>query len=303
MKYCSNCKKSFHVDKLYCPYCEKKLKIEPGKILTIMFIVLFFGLIIFIFLLTSSEPAPINGNYTILPEMIYIKGGEFLMGSDRYEKPLHKVKINSFYIGKYEVTLKEYLLYNPSHKISGPYIYRKWEKKILDKLPAASVSWYDAIAYCNWLSDKEGLDRCYNGNTLDITKKGYRLPTEAEWEYACRAGTTTDYYWGNEDANIYCWNKMNSRGYIYPVGLKLPNNFGLYDMSGNIEEWCNDWYDSDYYKISPYNNPLGPEKGDLKVERGGEACAMSNFSSSFFRHNLLPELKIEVIGFRLAKTP
>lgn len=167
--------------------------------------------------------------------------------------------------------------------------------------PVESVSWYDAVEYCNWLSDKEGLDRCYSGSgkdiKLDIAKNGYRLPTEAEWEYACRAGTTTDYYWGDKMDGDYCW-FGNRRGQVHPVGQKEPNAWGLYDMSGNVWEWCWDWYDNEYYKKSPENNPTGPSVGSTRVLHGGGWGNGADGCRSASRSYTWPGIAGGDVGFR-----
>jgi len=197
-------------------------------------------------------------------EMILISGGTFQMGSNNgrdNEKPVHTVTVASFYMSKYPVTNKEYTLYKPE-AIS-------FESK--PAYPVNCVNWYNAVEYCNWLSDRDGLSRCYRGSgdniKMDLSKNGYRLPTEAEWEYACRAGTTTEYYWGDKMDGDYCWYLDNPKNWINPVGQKNANSFGLYDMSGNVWEWCWDLYDKDYYKNSPSKNPTGPSSGSGRVER------------------------------------
>ncbi|MEQ8168685.1 MAG: formylglycine-generating enzyme family protein [Candidatus Eremiobacterota bacterium] len=214
------------------------------------------------------------------PDMIYIEGGTFEMGSNNGkndEKPVHRVTLNSFYIGRYEVTNREYSVYNPGHKgySSKP------------DCPVECVSWNDATDYCKWLSKNTG--------------KNYRLPTEAEWEYACRGGTTTEYYWGDNMDDSYCWYINNSSGKIHPVGKKKPNPLGLYDMSGNVWEWCSDWYDVNYYSISPSTNPTGSVPRSLRVSRGGswdnnaETCRSANrFGGSQTNRD-------SYLGFRLVK--
>ncbi len=209
---------------------------------------------------------PVPAVQYISLEMVFIQGGVFDMGSnsgENDEKPVHSVEVSSFYIGKYEVTNKEYKEYKPDH---SSYFSD-------DNYPVECVSWNDAIAYCNWLSDKEGLNRCYSGSgdkiVMDMTRDGYRLPTEAEWEYACRAGSKKEYYWGNSIDGSYCWYSDNSGKKVHPVGQKKPNNFGLYDMSGNVWEWCWDWYGKSYYSGSPSSNPSGPSSGSFHVVRGG----------------------------------
>lgn len=235
----------------------------------------------------------------IEPEMIFIEGGTFEMGiDDGYDNeiPVHTVELSSFYMGKYEVTNKEYCLYNPNH--SAP-----------DNLPAVNVSWYDAVSYCNWRSEKEGLEKCYSDgdgdgllDKVDISKNGYRLPTEAEWEYACRAGTKTKYYWGDEMDGSYCWDNYNSYNQLHPAGQKKPNPWGLYDMCGNVMEWCNDWcgdYEEGYVK-----NPAGPESGTFIVLRGGNFRSTEEYFRSGSRLNsgMPPEDQHEVVGFRLCRS-
>ncbi|MEQ8191140.1 MAG: SUMF1/EgtB/PvdO family nonheme iron enzyme [Candidatus Eremiobacterota bacterium] len=213
----------------------------------------------------------------IEPEMVFIKGGTFQMGSNNgrdNEKPIHNVTVSNFYTGKYPVTNKEYFLYKASNKNPG------------DNLPAVNVSWYDAIGYCKWLSGKTGKD--------------YHLPTEAEWEYACRAETTTEYYWGNSINSSYCWYYDNTGLTVSPVGKKNPNKWGLYDMSGNVFEWCNDWYGN--YPSSSVSNPTGPSLGSLRVFRGGSMDNDANFCRSAFRYGFSPTFCSGILGFRLTRT-
>ena len=269
-------------------------------------------LIIFIILVVLSSVILVflkdyNKDY-YAPEMVLIPEGTFLMGDDSREdeKPAHKVKLNSFYIGKYEVTNKEYCKFDPEHENPG------------DNLPVVNVSWYDAVSYSNWLNEKEGLASCYSGEgediKLDISQKGYRLPTEAEWEYACRAGSTTRFYWGDEMDGDYCWYSKNHRPNIENiVGTKKTNDFGLYDMIGNVAEWCHDiayFYPSDYVK-----NPIGPEFSGYietsertinignRIFRGGGFWLRAEGLGSALRDATYPEFNSQyMIGFRLART-
>ncbi|MBN2790234.1 MAG: formylglycine-generating enzyme family protein [Candidatus Delongbacteria bacterium] len=184
------------------------------------------------------------------------------------EKPVHDVRISKFYIGKYEVTQKEWksvMGKNPSH--------RKGNNN-----PVEKISWYDAVEFCNRLSAKDGLEKCYSGEGVtiqcDFTANGYRLPTEAEWEFAAKGGgligTRTDFeYSGSNEIDEVAWYRANSAVITHPVGSKKPNEIGIYDMSGNVWEWCWDWYDQEYYKNSPNSNPTGPDMSATRVIRGG----------------------------------
>ncbi len=206
----------------------------------------------------------------------YVQGGSFMMGSnagDNDEKPIHEVSVSSFYISKYQVTQKEWqevMGSNPSY-FKG------------DKLPVEKITWYDAIEYCNKRSIKEGLTPCYSGSganiSCDWTANGYRLPTEAEWEYAARGGKKSKgyQYSGSDDIKKVAWYDSNSGSKTHPVGEKQANELGIYDMSGNVWEWCWDWYSSDYYSKSPRSDPRGPSSGEKRVLRGG-----SWYSSGFF---------------------
>jgi len=220
-------------------------------------------------------------------EMVYIEGGTFAMGTPESEEKResdekqHKITVSSFWMGKYEVTQKQYkkvMGSNPS--------YFTGTGQDLSNLPVENVTWYDAVEFCNKLSEKNGLEPYYkiDKNKEDPDNKnsvfkdqfkytvailggnGFRLPTEAEWEYACRAGTTTAYYWGDEIDDNYLWCYSNSGKETHPVGEKKANRFGLYDMSGNAWEWCFDWY-GEYGSV--INDPKGADSGMYRVLRGG----------------------------------
>jgi formylglycine-generating enzyme required for sulfatase activity len=262
---------------------------------------------------------------SISSSMVLINGGNFIMGSPKSEKghknneyPQHPVAVSSFYMEKYQVTQKEYqelTEMNPS-RFKG------------DMLPVEGVSWYDAIAFCNALSMRENLTPVY---TIDKSRcdpdnlsredgvqwlviwnrnaNGYRLPTEAEWEYACRAGTTTPFSTGN---NITT-NHANSNGnYPYnnnakgryreattPVGSFEPNVWGLYDMHGNVWEWCWDWYGK--YSREGQTNPTGPASGAYRILRGGSGGNYGDSLRSAMRISSTPSKRSYYIGFRLAR--
>ena len=199
-------------------------------------------------------------------EMVLIPAGSFEMGSDHGradEAPVHTVSVDAFYMDRFEVTQQQYgqlVLGNPSH-FKGP------------KHPMEQVSWAAATLFCNARSRAEGLEPCYDEDTVecDFEAEGYRLPTEAEWEYACRAGAAADYSFGDDAAELgeCAWYADNSLDTTHPVGEKKPNPWGLYDMHGNVAEWCNDLYDPRYYEESPEKSPSGPADGDEYILRGG----------------------------------
>jgi len=212
----------------------------------------------------SSAPKTITTSSGI--EMVLIPAGEFIMGDDSGdadEKPAHKVQVSAFCMDTREVTQKAYeslMEKNPS-KSKGP-----------DK-PVEQVDWYHAVLFCNIRSLKEGLKPCYDTKSLacDFEADGYRLPTEAEWEYACRAGTQTKYSFGDDPAKLKtcAWFKANADKATHSVGQKAPNPCGLYDMHGNVAEWCHDSYSETYYQRGESKDPRGPSSGDKRVLRGG----------------------------------
>lgn len=207
------------------------------------------------------------------------------MGNDHGspdEAPAHKVKISGFLIDKFEVTQEQFAqvqLPNPS----------RWQDHA--KLPVERVRWLDAKRYCNERSLLEGLKPCYNEKTrdwkCDYSASGYRLPTEAEWEYACRSGSSDDYDFGTADKlRQYAWFAENSGERTHAVGQKKPNRWGLYDLDGNVAEWCEDVYSPDYYRVSPPSDPPGPDspgKDVLRVMRGGSWKAGAGMCRASFR--------------------
>ena len=218
-------------------------------------------------------------------DMVLIPAGTFKMGSPSSEKgraddeSLHQVTIRSpYYMGKYEVTQEQWeavIGNNPSSKNKGA------------KLPVTDVSWEDCQVFLKRLNEK--------------SNSGYRLPTEAEWEYGCRAGTTTAYSFGDKitpkDANY----RGSNIGKPVAVGSYKPNAFGLYDMHGNIWEWCEDWYSK--YPAESITDPQGPEMGDYRVLRGGSFDFSVSELRSSIRHLFTPAFRHNDFGFRLARTP
>ena len=160
---------------------------------------------------------------------------------------------------------------------------------VTDDSPATVITWNDAVAYCQWLSSQE--------------KRTYRLPTEAEWEYACRAGTTTQYSFGDDKNELprYGWYDKNSRGRSHAVGTLLPNNFGLFDMHGNLYDWCSDWYDEKWYEKSSSIDPIGPPVGSQRVHRGGHLFSDASACRSAFRSAYSPSHRHHIYGFRVVR--
>lgn len=261
------------------------------------------------------------------------------------EGPVHRVRITrSFLLGRHEVTVGQFRQFvaetgyqtdaespsggavesNRRDGSEGGWGYSRWSWSKLKKRarhnwadwgfaqaddhPVVNLSWNDAAAFCRWLSEKEGLS--------------YRLPTEAEWEYACRAGTTTRFYCGDEVANLplvanvrdaaakatFPWWKHalpsnDGHAFTAPVGSYTPNAFGLFDMHGNAWEWCADWYDAGYYAHSPVDDPPGPPTGTHRVARGGSWWLRPDIARSAFRIRVLPTERCCDTGFRVARDP
>ncbi|HAV34548.1 MAG TPA: hypothetical protein DCX79_21320, partial [Planctomycetaceae bacterium] len=217
---------------------------------------------------------------------IWIPPGEFRMGSEKQEraKPVHSVRITrGFYLGKYPVTNEQYgrYLQAKSGEVPPPGYWgdRKFNKP---KQPVVGVNWREAAAYCEWA--------------------GGRLPTEAEWEYCCRAGSEGDYCFGNDSSLLanYAWYYENSGYSTHPVGEKLPNQWGLHDMHGNVWEWCQDWYGG--YGKRPQQDPSGSAEGRVRVLRGGSWVNYSVICSAWCRIYYTPEDRSDHFGFRLART-
>ncbi len=279
---------------------------------------------------TTGLTSPLPGRSFADPvtgmEFVFIKGGCFEMGDtfgdgDNAEKPVHEVCVDDFYLGKYEVTIGEFRKFvdatgyrTEAEKGDGCFTWtgEKWEMDrsaswrspgfpINDKHPVVCVSWNDAVAYARWMKGRGG--------------KTYRLPTEAEWEYAARdGGKKIKYSWGNGEptGNIAdesfkrrfpkwdIWSGYDD-GYVYtaPVGSFRLNGLGLYDMTGNVWEWCADWYDENYYQNSPKDNPRGPGNGQIRVLRGGSWVSNPWFGRAAVRVGVFLAKRYGSYGFRL----
>jgi formylglycine-generating enzyme required for sulfatase activity len=242
----------------------------------------------------ALPPAQITNSIGM--KLVLISAGEFLMGSAKAddpdaqddEQPQHRVRITQpFYLGQTEVTQGQYkavMDQTPSYF------------KGSDDLPVESISWNDAVAFCDKLNAME------KGS---LEGSIYRLPTEAEWEYACRAGSRTRYSFGDDAASLgeYAWYDSNSGNKTHPVGQKRPNAFNLFDMHGNVYEWCQDGYKADYYRESPDADPPGPSRAAVRdrVYRGGSWVLYPLFGRAAVRYGVAPGYRFSGLGFRVAR--
>jgi len=249
-------------------------------------------------------------------KLVRIEAGKFLMGTTKdqvdqgmrlfpefgrgwfdAEQPAHSVRLSkAFYLGIHEVTQGQYQAVmgdNPSHSKGSA------------DLPVESVSWLDAVKFCNKLSEREKRTPFYRIDGTEVTLaggNGYRLPTEAEWEYACRAKSTTLYPFGDDADKLgeHGWFEGNSESQTHPVGQKLPNAWGLYDTLGNVWEWCADWYDERSYASSPPADPPGAPGPSLRVFRGGSSGNFPWSCRPAYRFGNVPGYRSSYVGFRVA---
>jgi len=234
-------------------------------------------------------------------EMIQIPGGQFMMGTKgEADATPHQAFVGPYYMDKFLVTQGQY------QRIMGDNPSR-WKG---DKNPVEQVRWSDAVKFCNKRSELEGLQPCYDLKTwqCNFEANGYRLPTEAEWEFACRAGSATEYFFGDTPSKLgeYAWFEKNSGGRPHPVGQKRPNALGLYDICGNVWQWCNDFYAVDYYPQAPRENPRGPKTAQTKVVRGGAWRFSDDNCRAGYRYNENPGYAdvcfgYDIYGFRCVR--
>ena len=279
---------------------------------------------------TSDPTDVVETASTIKPvEMVPVPGGSFLMGNPDTsvgwadERPVHTVTLANFSMSKYQVTQDQYqavMENNPSYFHGGPG-REPASGEVQGNRPVEQVSWYDAIEFCNALSVQEGLNPYYNidkenrdpNNTNDydwykwtVTRNnnanGYRLPTEAQWEYAAKGGNGTpgNYtYAGSNTVGAIAWYGGNSGGKTHEVEMKQPNSLDIYDMSGNVWEWCWDWYGN--YSSGAQTNPVGAGSGGYRVSRGGSWGSGAPYARSVIRLEFKPDKKSNNIGFRLVR--
>jgi sulfatase modifying factor 1 len=236
------------------------------------------------------EPAPPARSAFIEPHMVRIPEGWFLMGSDTgqdNERPVHRVWVDAFELAACQVTNAEY-----AHFLTSTH-HRKplhWGDSVFShpEQPVVAPSWFDALAYCNWLSERTG--------------RRYRLSTEAEWELAARGGLEQKLYpWG--DAPLESLENYSARWKQAPepAGRAEQNAFGLFDIGANVHEWCADWFDPAYYLASPDHNPQGPPEGSRRASRGGSWRHATKVSRCAARSSIPPDFQYADYGFRLAR--
>ncbi|RMD99293.1 MAG: formylglycine-generating enzyme family protein [Bacteroidetes bacterium] len=234
-------------------------------------------------------------------ELVFVKGGEFLMGDDLSpydrEKPAHRVRLSDFWMGRWQVTQRLYeavMGENPSNFKGSP------------RLPVENVNWHDAQTFCEKLN---GMDEVQAFIKTKGLEGSFRLPTEAEWEYTASGGRySAGYrYAGSDHLPQVGWYDGNSGDQTHEVGLLLPNELGPYDMSGNVREWCADWYSGSYYAAckenEPIQDPQGPDEGDNRVLRGGSYFNDPQNGRACLRHYSHPDYRNDHLGFRVAFAP
>lgn len=223
------------------------------------------------------------------PRMVRIPEQWFQMGCETGrddEKPVHRVWVDSFELAAYQVTNADYQRFLEATGASAPPYFGDPNFNN-SKMPVVAVSWHEAMAYCEWLSGVSG--------------KGFRLPTEAEWECAARGGVEGSLYpWGDSPPESLPDYSNRWKNGPEPVGLFLPNPYGLYNLGDNVHEWCSDWYDANYYRYSPELNPQGPADGSRRASRGGSWRHHIKVSRNAARSSIPPEFQYADYGFRVA---
>lgn len=229
------------------------------------------------------------GMQYIVPRLIRIPEGWFWMGSDAgqdVECPVHRVWVDGFQLAETQVTVAEYAKFLDATRTPPP---PSWDDPNFNdpRLPVTSVSWNDAVAYCEWLSRWSGVP--------------FRLPTEAEWERAARAGAERKLFpWGDEPPQSRPGYAQRWQNGPEPVRQTEPNAYGLYEMCENVHEWCSDWFQADYYSVAPERNPHGPASGERKASRGGSWRHHVKIARCAARSSIPPEFKYADYGFRVA---
>ena len=319
---CSNCGKEIANDSHFCEFCGTRLELKPNKgtfrkrkflwILLVAIICVFvfgwplyskYGLSTANIECVDSEATEhidsyIETAFDLNMTMIWVEGGEFLMGCtseqgncDSDEQNVRRVTVDGFYIGMLEVTQSQW------EKVMGTSIYQQKSKTVYDKTygvgpdyPMYYVSWDEATEFCRLLSNKTG--------------RTYTLPTEAQWEYAARGGKKAEgtKYAGSNVVDAVAWYTDNSGSTTHVCGSKRANALGIYDMSGNVWEWCKDWYASSYVSYDT-NNPTGPSSGSHRVNRGGSWYNYASYCRVASRSFYAPSYCDSNLGFRVVCIP
>lgn len=276
-------------------------------------------------------------------ELVFVEGAAFIMGSDDYSagynNRAHNAEVSSFYVATTEVTQADFeamMGYNPSFYVGESKGKVVTDGEVQEKRPVEKITWYEAVMYCNKLSESRGLTPVYtkevDGNDEtdvslwgDVPEKankewnaikwnkdanGYRLLTEAEWEFAARGGkasankTSAGFDFFDDDVEHYVWADMNAKQKTHEVGLKQQNELGLFDMNGNVWEWCWDWFSESYYKkeAASEKDASGPATADYRVVRGGSWEDEDETLSVFGRGSSSPHLPSRRVGFRIARS-
>lgn len=237
----------------------------------------------------SASLSQTNLNTPELPKLALIPAGSFVMGSDAgqdNERPVHRVWVDAFYLGECQVTNREYGRFLQATEIHPPPLWRDPNFSHPDR-PVVAVSWFETVQYCDWLSG--------------ITGERYRLPYEAEWERAARGGEEGKLFpWGDDPPQSLPNYQQRWTSGPEPVAQCPPNAFGLFDICENVHEWCNDWYQADYYVVSPERNPQGPQTGERRVSRGGSWRHHVKVTRCAARSSLPPQFQYADYGFRVA---
>ena len=240
----------------------------------------------------ASQPNASPSALLVEPTLVAIPEGWFWMGSNTgqdNERPVHRVWVDAFRLAAHQITNREYEYFLHATAGQSPPL---WDDPNFNhpEQPVVAVSWFDAMKYCEWLST--------------ATSRHYHLPTEAEWERAARGQLESKLFpWGDASPESLTDYETRWKSGPEPVGRYAPNAFGLYDISENVHEWCSDWYQADYYAVSPERNPRGPETGERRSSRGGSWRHHIKVTRCAARSSIPPEFHYADYGFRLACDP
>jgi len=233
--------------------------------------------------------AELHTPFFMEPTLVAIPAGWFLMGSasgQDCERPVHRVWVDAFLLASTQVRNAEYELFLHASAVDAPPFWRDPNFNHPQQ-PVTGVSWFEADRYCHWLAERSG--------------RSYRLPTEAEWEHSARGHLEQkDFPWGNEPPQLLPDYAARWQTGPEPVARYAPNDYGIYDICENVHEWCSDWYDPDYYAVSPDRDPRGPEQGQRKASRGGSWRHQVKVARCSARSSIPPQFQYADYGFRVA---